>query len=260
MIEWIQAVVVGIVQGLTEFLPISSSAHLLFIPALFGWPEQGLAFDIVVHVATLLAVFICFRADCFCLLKAVVLNQPSTERLIGWWLLLSPIPLIIATLLLGASTIDALRTVAVIAWSTIIFALFLALAQYRANRCSSTHRSLLFALLVMAFAQAFAIIPGASRSGVTLAAGVLCGLSLPQATRYAFLMAIPTITLAFAYELMHHQISIAGDGPTLLVGFISAFVTAIVCIKAFCRWVSVIGLMPFVFYRLLLGVCLLTLI
>jgi undecaprenyl-diphosphatase len=110
MISWTQTILISLVQGLTEFLPISSSAHLILVPTLFNWPEQGLAFDIVVHCGTLLAVLCSLRHICFRIVSAMLFNRPGEDRRLGWWLCLSPLPLVIATLALGSSTIDALRS------------------------------------------------------------------------------------------------------------------------------------------------------
>ncbi|MAZ43856.1 MAG: undecaprenyl-diphosphatase [Legionellales bacterium] len=255
MIEIFQAGVIGLIQGLTEFLPVSSSAHLILIPALLGWPEQGLAFDIVVHVATLLAVVWHYRHDCFKIASALFQSTPSPNRRLSWWLSFSPLPLVVLTLALGSELIHELRTPTVIAWSCIFFSLPLILAQYLHSRRQAPHASEApwWILIVIALAQALAVIPGASRSGITLAAGVCCGLSLPQATRYAFLMAIPTIVLAFGYELIHLSGTLDMHLPSLLTGFIIAFLVALLCIRAFCYGVSKIGLYPFIVYRVLLG-------
>ena len=254
-ISWMQTLVVALVQGLTEFLPVSSSAHLIIVPALFDWPEQGLAFDIVVHLATLLAVLWVLRKQCWQMFSAVCRGRRDTHARQGWWLIFSPLPLILATLVLGSDRVHELRQPVVIAIATIVFALPLLFAQWRASENDLTPSWKI--LLFMACAQACAVIPGASRSGVTLAAGALAGLSLPQAARLSFLMAIPTIVLAFVYELAQSSAFAGVNFFQLGVAFVTAFMTATLSIVFFLKLVQTLGLIPFVVYRFMLGVFLL---
>ena len=257
MIEWWQALILAVVQGLTEFLPISSSAHLILPTLLLGWPDQGLAFDVAVHVGTLLAVLVYFRRDLARLISAgwAGIKTRQMNAALGEiaCLALASVPALLAGLLLGERA-DALRTLPVLAATSIVFAVLLAFAdRRRAAPCAAVRVSWRAALFI-GVAQAFALIPGTSRSGVTISAALLAGLPRAAAARFSFLLSIPII--AGAAVLKTGEWLAAGDalsGALLALAVAAAALTAYACIALFLAWVERVGMLPFVVYRLLLG-------
>jgi undecaprenyl-diphosphatase len=254
----LQAVILALLQGLTEFLPISSSAHLILMPTLFGWEDQGLAFDVAVHVGTLLAVVAYFRHDLVRLLGAWLQSLAgrgmNTEARLAWLVLLGTVPVVLAGLLLHDLIETALRSPLVIAVTTIVFALLLGWAD-RFSRHQRDEYSLgLKDVLMIGLAQALALIPGTSRSGITMTAGLALGLTRSAAARFSFLLSIPVIALAGGYEarkLLQLTEPVAWDA--LLLGTAVAGISAFLCIHFFLRLIERIGMLPFVIYRLLLG-------
>lgn len=259
--EWYQAVVLAIVQGLTEFLPISSSAHLVFPGILLDWPDQGLAFDVAVHLGTLGAVLLYYREDLVRIANAWLRSLAGAEscedsRLV-WFLLVATVPAGLVGLI-GAGFIEAhLRTLPVIASTTIVFGLLLGVADRAAPR-PGTGVSLTFALAMMiGLAQALAPVPGVSRSGITITAALLLGMDRQSAARFSFLLSIPII--ASAGGLMSLDL-LASAQPVdwMLLGVAVALsgLTAYLCIAVFLRLLDRVGLRPFVYYRLVLGILL----
>jgi undecaprenyl-diphosphatase len=258
----LQIIVLALIQGLTEFLPVSSSAHLILGSKAFGWPDQGLVFDVATHLGTLVAVFIYFRRELLEMagawLAPVATESDRRHRAMALYLILASIP----ALLVGALVHDAvelhLRDVRVIAWTTIGFGLLLWIADWRCSRVRDLSQINLPRALVIGLAQAFALIPGASRSGVTITAGRFLGFSPDAAARFSFLLAIPVIGAAGSYGALR---VISGDAQIDWGQFVLAMVfSAIagwVCIAAFLALLKRVGLLPFVLYRLALGLALL---
>ena len=255
MIEWYQAIVLAIVQGLTEFLPISSSAHLAISPILLGWPDQGLAFDIAVHVGTLAAVLFYYRND----LKAMARSWFSSlaggksdgdSRLV-WYLVVATVPVGIVGVMAGDFIGSHLRNLAVIATTTLVFGLLLGWADKRARSQMPTVAISLSLALLIGLAQALAPIPGVSRSGVTITAALLLGMDRQSAARFSFLLSIPVIGSAGCLLLVDliqsNQQSIAWI--QLIVASALSGLTAYFCIGVFIRLLDRVGLMPFVYYR-----------
>ena len=261
--DTLQIIILALVQGLTEFLPISSSAHLILVSQLSGWGDEGLALDVATHLGTLIAVVFYFRKDLQALLLAWV--KPDTasvaERRMGLMILIGTIP----ALAIGwwsADMVEAnLRRMEVIAWATIGFGLLLWVAdRWGGTRYQLKDINPLKALLV-GFAQALALIPGTSRAGITITAGRFLGLSRQAAARFSFLLSIPIIAAAGSYGALQIW---QGETSTSVTDFIlAASVSAVagfVCIWAFLRLLDKIGMTPFVIYRLILGVILLAII
>jgi undecaprenyl-diphosphatase len=228
----IQILVLALVQGFTEFLPISSSAHLILVPVLSDWPDQGLAFDVAVHVGTLSAVVMYFRHE---------LLQMSRD-----WL---------TSCVQRRDVVEStLRSELVIAWATIGFGLLLWLADVRGARQRHEHQIGWRDVLVIGLAQAVALIPGTSRSGITMTAGLFMGLTREAAARFSFLLSVPTIFLAGSYKTLQlvtgNEAVAWGD---LLIGIIVSGITAYLVINLFLKWLDRNGMLPFVLYRLLLG-------
>lgn len=259
MIESWQAILLALIQGLTEFLPISSSAHLLLPTLLLGWPDQGLAFDVAVHFGTLMAVLLYFRRDlirlawgCGQCLGQRRWNDEGREVL---FLAVATLPAVVAGLLLN-DRMDQLRTVPVILTTTIVFALLLAVADREGKGATSAVRSIAGALFI-GVAQAIALIPGTSRSGITITAGLFLGLSREAAARFSFLLSIPVIAgaaLLKTLELL--ELGAAVPWGLLFLGASVAGISAYLCIAIFLALVERIGMVPFVIYRLLLGLVL----
>lgn len=258
----IQVIVLALVQGLTEFLPISSSGHLILTPHFFGWEDQGLAFDVAVHLGTLLAVVWFFRRDLFDMAGAglsVVRGGPVTlpARLL-FWVGLATIPAGLAGLLFNDFIETSLRSPLVIAATTIGFGVVLWLSDVF-KREHRQERDLTWkdALLIGA-AQALALIPGTSRSGITMTAGLALGLGREAAARFSFLMSIPIIVLASGLQVLK---LIKADDPVawdmLILGVVCSGVAAYLCIRWFLKFIGTIGFLPFALYRVALGVVIL---
>jgi len=260
--ETVQIIWLALVQGLTEFLPVSSSAHLILVPKVLGWPDQGLAFDVAVHLGTLIAVVSFFRKDIFKLFMAwlgsIGGKGMTAEARLAWGVILGTIPAGIVGLLFKDYIEIYLRSPLVIAATTIIFGLLLWYADHRA-RLARDELSLAWQdFLVIGGAQALALIPGTSRSGITITAGLLLGLTREAAARYSFLLSIPIIVLSglgVTGDLLGSSDPV--DWNALILGTILAAISAFACIHLFLAWINRMGMLPFVIYRLCLGVFLL---
>jgi len=256
--DFFQAIFLGILQGLTEFLPISSSGHLILIPAFFDWSDQGVGFDLAVHVGTLLAVVLYFRKDVFCITRDG-LSSLAQRRMVGqgnmaWFLVIGTIPAGLAGLALLEMIDNELRAVEIIIFTTIIFGLLLGWADWRPNKGRTLDSLTWKDALLVGCAQALALIPGTSRSGATITAGLLLGMSRQTASRFSFLLAIPITALASAVKLLQAATSdIAVDWTGFLVGGVTAFIMAITAIHFFLKWLNKVGMLPYVLYRLVLA-------
>ena len=254
--ETIQAILLAIIQGLTEFLPISSSAHLILLSELAGWKDQGLVFDVALHFGTLLAVIFYFRDDLlnmFC-----PSNFKSIDSLIHSQLgiiSVATIPVVLFGGLFNQLIEENLRSPMVIAIATAFFGLLLFLADSRKNNKKNVAAVNLSIGFLIGLSQVFALIPGTSRSGVTITAGLFLGLSREEAAKFSFLLAIPVIMAASAFELYQlTQVEVlVFDYLDLLLGIVVSFVVAFLTIKWFLRIVQKIGMLPFFIYRLVLG-------
>ena len=255
---WLQVVVLAIVQGLTEFLPISSSGHLVLVPSAAGWTDQGLAFDVAVHFGSLLAVCLFFRKDIFALLRGtgqlLTLSNETPESRIALALGVGTIPAAIAGLALAGWIEANLRSPAVIVFTLSGYAIIMVLADRFGRRDRSVANVTLRDSLVIGCAQALALVPGTSRSGVTISAGRILGFDRRDAARFSFLLSVPVILLATVYEMGG---LIVGDEQVawgqLWVAALVAAVVAYVSIDFFMRFVSRIGLLPFALYRIVLA-------
>lgn len=262
--DTLQTILLALLQGLTEFLPISSSAHLILLPRLLGWGDQGLAFDVAVHVGTLAAVMFYFRHELLRLLLAwsgsCMNRELNADARLAWLLLLASVPVAVAGLLLNDVIETHLRSPLVIALATIVFGVLLGLADRRGRQVRGEVSLTVTDVIWIGLAQALALIPGTSRSGFTMTAGLALGLTRSAAARFSFLLSIPVILMAGVFEslqLLQQPDSVAwGD---ILLGTAVAGTSAYVCIHLFMRLIERVGMLPFVVYRLLLGVFLLVL-
>ncbi len=254
--------VLAIVQGLTEFLPVSSSAHLILPSQILGWQDQGLAFDVAVHVGSLAAVLLYFRKEVAAMFVAwtgsLMGGEQTQDSKLAWWVILATIPAGVIGLLAKDFVEVYLRSGYVIAAATIGFGLLLWWADRQATQVKSEYQTGWKAALIIGLAQAVALIPGTSRSGITMTAGLMLGLTRQAAARFSFLMSIPIILMAGGYLTLKLIMSgEAVDWMALSLGVVLSFVSALACIHVFLKLLDRVGMTPFVIYRLLLGVALL---
>jgi len=252
----------ALVQGLTEFLPVSSSAHLILVPRLLEWPDQGLAFDVAVHLGTLIAVVMYFRSDIVVLFLSWVNSMTkrvmTPEARLAWGVLLGTIPAGLVGLAFKDVIEVHLRSPLVIAVTTVLFGLLLWVADRRSKLVRDEYSLGWQDFLVIGGAQAMALIPGTSRSGITITAALLLGLTREAAARYSFLLSIPIIVLSglgVTKDLV--ESAVPTDWTTLSLGTVIAALSAFVCIHFFLAFINRIGMTPFVIYRLMLGALLL---
>lgn len=258
----VQTVILALLQGITEFLPISSSAHLILPSQMLGWKDQGLAFDVAVHIGTLGAVLLYFRKDLHQMviawLHSMAGGPVSDQSRMIWYVLLATIPAVIIGFLINGVWEATLRQTVVIAATTLIFGVLL----YVSDRWGARQRTLkqfnARDALWIGIAQVLALIPGTSRSGVTITAALALGLDRTAAARFSFLLAIPIISAAGLLKLLD---LLANEGAvdwfSIALGTTVSFVSAFFCIGWFLTMIEKIGLLPFVIYRLVLGLILL---
>lgn len=261
----LQILVLALVQGLTEFLPISSSAHLILAPHLFGFDDQGLAFDVAVHLGSLIAVIGYFRRDLVPIvgdtLGTLGGRPPTADSRLGWAVVVGTVPVVVAGLLLKGVVETDLRAPPVIAATTLLFGILLWWVDRRAARVRDEYSlSWRDVWLIGAF-QALALVPGTSRSGITMTAGLMLGLTRRAASRFSFLLAIPTIMMSGGLVTL----DLIGSGrpvawEELAAGVVLSAVAAYLCIHFFLRFIERVGMLPFVLYRLALGVVILGLV
>lgn len=257
----VQAAVLGAVQGLTEFLPISSSGHLLVVPALFGWPAQGMTFDVGVHLATLLAIVIAMRREIGLIVTGVRAGSAASRALLAK-LLVGTVPAVLAGFFL-ADWLESIRTVTVAAWMLMVWGVLLAVADRRGKRKTDSGKTTVQDVtwgqaMLVGVAQAFALVPGTSRAGATITAGLFGGLERAQAARYTFLLAIPAILAAgakTAFDALQMGWSI--EGVPFAVGFVCALVSGIFAIRFLLAILQRGGFLGFAVYRVAFGLAIL---
>jgi undecaprenyl-diphosphatase len=257
-----EIIILSLIQGFTEFLPISSSAHLILPSQILGWNDQGLAFDVAVHIGTLLAVMIYFRREVVTLLIAwfgSFSGRHNGESRLAWWIIVGTIPAGLFGLLAKDLIETYLRSAWVIAGTTIVFGLLLWWADVRAKQVINEYKLSLSNAIFIGLAQAIALIPGTSRSGITMTAGLMLGMTRESAARFSFLLSIPVIIMSGGYTAL----GLFEDGAVVNwgemgYGLILSFISAYVCITFFLNVISKVGMLPFVIYRLMLGVGLAT--
>lgn len=249
---YFQSAVLGIVQGLTEFLPVSSSGHLILVPRLLGWPDQGLAFDAAIHLGTLVALLVYFWPD-----LARMLRGP--ERRLPLLLVAATIPAGVAGLLFDKLIETRFRTPMVVAGSLIVWALVMWIADRQAARHPGPVGSPAGVGwgpgMIVGFAQALALIPGTSRSGITITAGLFAGMTRAAAARFAFLLSIPITAAAGGAKtlsLVRHGLDAALVGP-LGMGLVTSFLAGLLAVWFLVNFLQRHSLLPFVLYRCALG-------
>ena len=265
MTEYLQAFWLALLQGLTEFLPVSSSGHLVLLPSLFGWTDQGLAFDVAVHLGSLIAVIVYFRVDVRDIVRdwlAALAGGPKTlNSKLGWYLVAATAMISIAGYFLEPVINRWLRNPVPVALATILFALLLGWYDYRGAKQRDIATLGWGGALLIGAAQILALIPGTSRSGVTITAGLALGLTREAAARFSFLLAIPVILVASIWQsrqLLYSDVPVSW--LVLAFATLVSAITAFACIHWFLRFLRRFGLGVFVVYRVLLGLLILLLL
>lgn len=253
--------VLSVIQGLTEFLPVSSSAHLVLTPHLFNEKDQGVLVDVALHVGTLLATLIYYRKDVAGIVVAVLnWHAPETRNLrnLGIYIVLATIPALIMGLVLHLLFPEGIRSVTVITATTLFFGILMGIADRKSREVKEIKDMTLPQALVVGVAQSLALIPGTSRSGVTMTAARFMGFTRAEAARFSFLLGMPAMAAAGCLGLVE---IVGSDSPGLLrdsliaAGF--SFLAGLAAIHFMLRWLKRFGLMPYVIYRILLGTFLL---
>ena len=260
--EWLQVFILAIVQGITEFLPVSSSAHLILVPVLTDWPDQGLAFDVALHLGSLSAVLIYFRRDILGMTvswgRSLTTRQLDDDARLAWAVILGTIPVGLAGLLLKDTIETVLRSPIYLSIGLIAFGLLLGWADWRHRGSRSEHQMTWKDVLFIGCAQALALFPGTSRSGITMTAALMLGLSREASARFSFLLSIPVIVLAGGLETIELiESKVAVDWLHMAAGVLLSGISAYLCIHYFLAFIKRIGMQPFVIYRIVLGVLLL---
>lgn len=267
MVDFLQAVVLGLMQGLTEFLPISSSAHLRIYPEIFGWGDPGAAFTAVIQIGTELAVLLFFRHDIWRIGKAWVLSlfrpeyRGHLDARMGWFIITGSLPIVVLGIALKDVIERDFRSLWLIGTTLIVLGLILGLADRVGGTDKTIKQISLRDAVLMGLAQAAALVPGVSRSGATLSMGRLLGYEREAATRYAFLLAIPAVIGAGLFELkdVPDGDNLYGWGPTIVATVVS-FVVGYAAIAWLLRYVTTRSYAPFVLYRVALGAATLVLV
>jgi undecaprenyl-diphosphatase len=262
----LQAIILGIVQGLTEFLPISSTAHLRLVPAFFGWDDPGTAFTAVVQLGTMAAVLLYFRRDLWNIARAWLrsLRDPAARKTLdarlGWYLIIGTIPISILGLAFKDKIETDARQLVLIGVALIVLGLILELAEKVGRKEREVESLTMKDGILIGCAQACALVPGVSRSGSTISAGLLLGLTREAAARYSFLLSVPAVVLSGLFELKD-----VGDGggagavPTI-IATLAAFVVGYASIAWLLKYLTKHPVTIFVVYRVVLGVVVLALV
>ena len=248
----------ALVQGITEFLPVSSSAHLVLIPAVTGWTDQGLNIDVAAHLGSLAAVAVYYRKDVSSLTRGVMVAvrwKPDGNSRLALLLAVASVPTILVGALLVSLTTSSFRNAEVVAWATLAGALALLVADRVGLRKSNTQSMSIKHAIIIGLAQILALIPGASRAGVTITAALLCGYERREAARFSMLLSIPVVLAASAFSAF--QIAAREEVALTYAALISAalaFAASYAAITLLMQWLRRASYMPFVIYRATLAI------
>ncbi len=253
-------ITISIIQGLTEFLPVSSSGHLVLVPKLISMPDQGLIMDMAVHIGTLLAVLIYYRTDIWNIIMSILYwKDPNKvqDRRLGIYILIATIPAVLVGLLMHIYIPEGIRDVRVIMTTLIFFGIVMGIADKFGKKDQDIKKITLKSAFLIGIAQTIALIPGTSRSGITITAGRFLGFKGVDAAKFSFLLGIPAIAGAGLLAVL----DVVNSGNTsmgldMIYAIIFSAITGVIAIEIMMRWLNKIGLMPFVIYRLILGVAL----
>ena len=248
-----QAILLGLVQGLGEFLPISSSAHLILVPWLFKWMDPGLTFDVALHVGTLIAVVIYFWKDWLQLIIKGLTDARSKEGRLFWYLVLASVPGALVGFLLESKAETVFRAPLLIAGMLIVMGILLWWADRRSSKNIDVSDISLGTSVLIGVSQAMAIIPGVSRSGITMATGMMLGLDRRSAAKFSFLLSTPIIFGAALVKLPHLISNPTQITMNFIVGMLVSCISGIASIGFLLKYVQTKDFLPFVWYRFLLG-------
>jgi undecaprenyl-diphosphatase len=268
-ISWVQAGVIGLVEGLTEFLPVSSTAHMAVVPQLLRWPDPGAAFSAIVQIGPIAAIIAYFREDLRQFVRGILRTRTpfripteDTEARLGWYALLASLPVLFMGKLLEDYIEGPFRSLYVIAGAFIVYGIVLWIAEKVGKRTRNLEEMNFRQSQIVGWMQCLALIPGVSRSGATISAALFQGFSHESAARFAFLLSIPPLAAAGLYELYKDVIKTGGSlsvGP-MLFGMLVAAVSAYLVIDWFLRIVKKFGTAPFIVYRIVAGILILILL
>jgi len=259
-LDILQAAILGLVQGLGEFLPISSSAHLVIVPWLFNWEDPGLTFDIALHIGTLIAVAIYFWKDWLQLITKGVTDARSRDGRLFWYLVLATIPGAMIGLLLEKKAETSFRNPVLIAIMLIVLGIVLYWVDRKSAKKIEAENISLKTSFLIGLSQALAIIPGVSRSGITMTTGLFLGLTREGAARFSFLLSAPIIFGAAIVKVPHIIANPAVITTNFIVGMVVSFVTGIASIGFLLRHLQKKTFLPFAWYRFILGALILTIV
>jgi undecaprenyl-diphosphatase len=265
-LSWLQAIVLGISQGLTEFLPISSTAHTLVVSKLLGWPDPGAAFTAVTQIGTELAVVIYFRKDIARILKAwsaSIVNsemRSNADAKMGWYVIVGTIPISVAGLAFKSSIETTARNLWLVAGALIFMGVLLGIADKYAKHTKVEADLNAKNAILFGFGQALALIPGVSRSGATITAGLAMGFKRDVVARYSFLLAIPAVFASAALTAGDISTDEFVNWPATIVATIVAFVVGYFVIASLMKYLQTRTFLPFVIYRISLGTLLVILL
>ena len=252
--DWLQTITLALVQGVSEFLPVSSSAHLFLVSAIANWPDQGVLFDAALHGGTLAASLCYFRRPVFAMLCSLRPRSPDVKsRRLASGLILATLPVVVCGGLFHEAIDGRLRSLDTIAASTLVFGVLLGVASFTGRRFRRWEELSYFDFLLLGLAQMLALLPGASRAGVMLTAALFLGCRRRDAAWLSILAGLPTLAAATLFSFV--QLGEAGGGALVpaLVGALIAAVTAFACIHVLLALIERIGVAPFVIYRILLS-------
>jgi len=258
--ETIQTIILAIIQGLTEFLPISSSAHLILTSQILGWSDQGLLIDVALHFGTLLAVVYYFRSEILKMFESH--HFSSTQTLLNspiGIITIATVPIVIVGGLFNGFIEQHLRSPSIIAMASIVFGILLYVADIKNTKKDEVLELTLLLGVLIGLSQILALIPGTSRSGITITMGLFLGLSRVAALKFSFMLAIPVIsaaTILQSIELFNTQL-VDINFLHLFLGVFISFIIAFFTIRWFLEFVNRIGMLPFVIYRIFLGLIIL---
>jgi len=256
--DLLQVILLAIIQGITEFLPISSSGHLILVPHFLGWLDQGLAFDAAIHVGTLAAIVLYFRRQLGQMTTAwvgsVLRKERTPDSRLAWAVLWGTIPVGLVGLFFSDYIEANFRNPLLVAGTLSFFGVVLWVADRLGSRDRDEYSIGWRDVALIGTAQAMALVPGTSRSGITMTAGLSLGLTREAAARFSFLLAVPGTTLAAFYEIWKMmRATVPIDWTAVIIGVVVAAVSGLLCIHFLLRFIQRIGMAPFAIYRLLLA-------
>ena len=256
--DLLQAAILAFVQGLSEFLPISSSGHLILVPHFLGWRDQGLAYDVAVHVGTLIAVAAYFRGPLAVMIREGLGWRPSQpaspDARLAWCIVLATVPVGLVGLTFAGLIEEHLRNPLFVAGTLSFFGVLMWVADRLGRQARDEYTVGWREAVIIGCAQALSLMPGTSRSGITITAGLALGMTRSAAARFSFLLAVPGIAMAGVYELA--QLLSSGeavDWPALSLGVVVSAVTGYASIHVLLKFIERVGLLPFTLYRLLIA-------